>query len=342
MSKAIATVSTVFAACDRLEAANKRWNRDDVRAVIGGGGFVVIDPLIRAWRELKPLREVAPSAPAELLHQVAASIDAHITEFTARTDARLAESQKVFENTVSDLSEKLAALENELANQAKVLKEVQRSNDSLTDQLEKFGEEKNTAQTVNARLVTENDGLRGQLTRMEQEHKAAVRSLQAENKDLVKQYAQERTRLCDEHATALVIQRKELNEVAQQAENRLMLLLDQERQEAKATESKLSSNLEKIMQKVQSQRDTIIALETSVTELTRQNKKFDVERATLAERNTVLQTTVEEQKAHAIAIEQEFTVYKQQHALGSELGALQDAVAGLQVQLTELNVKKRK
>ena len=44
MAQKIATVSTVFAACDRLEAANQRWNREDVRNEVGGGGYVVIDP----------------------------------------------------------------------------------------------------------------------------------------------------------------------------------------------------------------------------------------------------------------------------------------------------------
>ena len=67
MAHKIATASTVFAACDRLNAANERWNREDVRNDVGGGGYVVIDPLIRAWRELKPLREAAPTTPAELL-----------------------------------------------------------------------------------------------------------------------------------------------------------------------------------------------------------------------------------------------------------------------------------
>jgi hypothetical protein len=48
MTQKLATVSTVFAACDRLDAANDRWNREDVRKEVGGGGFVIIDPLIRA------------------------------------------------------------------------------------------------------------------------------------------------------------------------------------------------------------------------------------------------------------------------------------------------------
>jgi FtsZ-binding cell division protein ZapB len=103
----------------------------------------------------------------------------------------------------------------------------------------------------------------------------------------------------------------------------------------------LSANLEKITHKVQAQRDTIIALETSVTELSRQNEKLDSELAAQVEINTALQSSFEEQKAATAAIKQEFTAYRQQHALGGELGALQNAVAGLQAQLTEHNEKRK-
>jgi cell fate (sporulation/competence/biofilm development) regulator YmcA (YheA/YmcA/DUF963 family) len=177
MAQKIATVSTVFAACDRLDAANEHWNREDVRNEVGGGGYVVIDPLIRAWRALNPLRETAPSKPAELLHQVATSIDTHITDFTARTDARLAESQKVFEGTVSELSEKLAALETDLLEKTEAFKDVESSKDELAGQLDKIREDLNSAQTNNARLVAGNDGLRGLVARMGQEQKAALQSL---------------------------------------------------------------------------------------------------------------------------------------------------------------------
>ena len=76
--------------------------------------YVVIDPLIKAWRELKPLREAAPTTPAELLRQAATTLESHITGFLGETESRLAESQQVFDATVSELSERLAALEDEL------------------------------------------------------------------------------------------------------------------------------------------------------------------------------------------------------------------------------------
>ena len=114
MARPIATPSSVFAACERLDAAKERWNREDVRREVGGGGFVVIDPLIQAWRALKPLREVAPSTPTELLHQVATSLEAHVAEFTAQAEERQKAQQQVFDTTVAELAERLAGIEREL------------------------------------------------------------------------------------------------------------------------------------------------------------------------------------------------------------------------------------
>jgi|TARA_Y100000589_G_C26972359_1_gene555107 FtsZ-binding cell division protein ZapB len=111
-----------------------------------------------------------------------------------------------------------------------------------------------------------------------------------------------------------------------------MVLLDQERQEAKAARSTLTTDLEKAAQKVQSQRETVVALEASIEELTSNNEKLESELATQSAHNAVLQVSIEEQKAATAAVEHEFSFYKQRHALGGELGALQDAVARLQAQ----------
>ncbi|MEM1152548.1 MAG: hypothetical protein AAGI44_00310 [Pseudomonadota bacterium] len=335
MAQKIATVSTVFAACDRLDAANERWNREDVRNEVGGGGYVVIDPLIRAWRNLKPLREAAPTTPTELLHQVALTLETHITDFTDDIEGRLRDSQKVFESTVSDLSEKLAALEAELSARNEALQEAEASYEVTTERLEETKNELSSAQSENALLETKNDELSGQLTRLQKEHNVQVQRLQSENKTLLKQHATERARLSDEQVSAMASQRKELTDAAAQAENRLMVLLDRERQEAKAIESSLSDNLERAKQKAQSGRETIITLETSVTQLTRQNEKLESELTAGGKNNAELQSLLEKQKAATTAIEQEFTDYKRQHVLGSELGALQDAVAGLKAQIVK-------
>lgn len=341
MPKTIATASNVFAACDRLDAANERWNREDVRSEVGGGGWVVIDPLIQAWRALRPLREVAPSTPTELLQQVAASLEAHIAGFTQEAERRLSESQNIFDTTISELSEKLANLEAELEEKTASLASSESENAALTEQLEKAKTEIEASRTDIARLVTENDGFTGQVSRLEKEHRAAIQSMQTEQRELLKQHAQERSRVAEEHATAVAAQRKELAREAEQAENRLMVLLDQERQEAKAAESKLSGNLEKVTLKAQIQRDAIIALETTVTELTRQNEKLDSELVTRVENITALQAALDEQKAATSAIMQKFDAYKEGYKFGGELSALQEAVTKLQGQLRETTTKKK-
>ena len=341
MAQKLATVSTVFAACDRLDAANERWNREDVRNEVGGGGYRVIDPLIRAWRSLKPLREVAPTTPSELLHQVAASLETHIAEYTGDAENRLAGNQKVFDATVSELSEKLSSLEVDLEVKEENLKAAEASNASLTEQLDQTKANLEAARVENARLVAENDGLSGQVSRMEKEHKATVQSMQTEHKELLKQQGEERARSAEEHASTLAAQRKELAAEAEQTENRLMMLLDQERLEAKTHAKKLANDLEKTTQKSQSAREAVVALESTVKELTRQNDKLESDLAAQVEVSSELKARLEEQKAQAASTEREFSAYKEKHKLSGDLGALQDAVAVLQDQLRGKKDKKK-
>jgi hypothetical protein len=110
---------------------------------------------------------------------------------------------------------------------------------------------------------------------MEKEHKVSVHSMQAENRELLKQQAEERSRAAEEHAAMLAAQRKELAAEAEQTENRLMMLLNQERVEAKAHSKKLAGDLERMTQKSQTAREAMVALESTVKELTRQNDKLE-------------------------------------------------------------------
>jgi chromosome segregation ATPase len=217
MALKIATVGTVFAACDRLDAANARWNREDVRNEVGGGGYVVIDPLIKAWRGLKPLREAAPTTPAELLHQVATTLESHITSFFGEAESRLAENQQVFDATVSELAEQLATLESELEEKEASLQAMALDRSSLATQLEESQESLNDVKVKRAQLITENDGCRGQIVRMESEHKEALAKLVAEAKALAKEQEKERTKASDEHSAELAGQRKEMTEAAEQS-----------------------------------------------------------------------------------------------------------------------------
>ena len=121
---------------------------------------------------------MAPSTPAELLQQVAASLEAHIAGFIQEIEGRLAESQNVFDTTISELSETLTKLEFELEEKTANLAFSQSENAALTEQLDQAKTALEASRTENARLVTENDSLTGQVSRMEKEHKIAIQSMQ--------------------------------------------------------------------------------------------------------------------------------------------------------------------
>lgn len=339
MAKKIATVSSVFAACDRLDAANEQWNRDDVRNAIGGGGYVVIDPLIQAWRALKPLREAAPSTPAELLQQVAVSLEAHVTEFTAETETRLAESQAVFERTVSELSERLAALERDLEHKEESLEQAASERTALITQVEEQREATNIISTENAKLVTENDGLAGQLARSEAEHKEAIEKLRRDAKALAKEQMQERRRIGEEHKAALARERKALNEAAEQAENRLMMLLDQERQAAKETTSQLNQQLAESSGNAQRHREEVIEQEGVMRQLTRENEILSAELKDREARCEELVMKLEKEGSRYLNLQRDFDAYKKEHRVSGDLGALQDAVEALQKQVSSKQAK---
>lgn len=335
MARKIATASTVFAACDRLDAANDRWNREDVRNEVGGGGYVVIDPLIRAWRELKPLREAAPTTPAELLHQMATTLESHISGFIEETESRQVESQQIFDATVSELAERLATLESELNEKEASLQEIATDRSNLAEQLEDSQQSLNALKLAQTQLVTENDGYRGQIVRMESEHKEAIAKLNADAKDLAKEHAHERARASDEHSAALTAQRRELTEASEQTENRLMVLLDQERQTVKDAAAQLSGQLAEMSDKAQSHREKAIEQEATIRELKRQKVKLEADLAEAAARCSELSTTLENQKAQALSIQRDYQAYKEEHKISGDLGALQTAVAAMQAKLYE-------
>tara|TARA_R100001480_G_scaffold136521_1_gene133631 strand:- start:4876 stop:5886 length:1011 start_codon:yes stop_codon:yes gene_type:complete len=333
MARKIATASTVFAACDRLDAANERWNREDVRNEVGGGGYAVIDPLIQAWRGLKPLREAAPSTPVELLHQVATTLETHIVDFMGEVDSRNLEAQKVFEATVSELSERLANLESELNEKEVNLQAVTADRASLVEQLEDSQHSLNEVKVAHSKLVTENDGYRGQITRLESEHKETMNKLNADAKEAAKANTTERSRVAKEHAAALKAQRKEMAEAAEQTENRLMMLLDQERQSAKESNAQTILQLSQVTEKAQVHREKCIKLETSIRELKEQNSKLDTSLVESVAHCSQLSASLAAQKTHSLTVQSEFEAYKKQYKMSGDLETLRSAVAAMQAQL---------
>ena len=288
-----------------------------------GGGYVVFDPLIKAWRGLKPLREAVPTTPAELLHQVATTLESHITDFIAESEARERERQQVFDTTVSELAERLATLESELEEREASLQELAADRSSLAEQLEESQQSLGEVKVAHTQLVTENDGFRGQIARMESEHKEAVAKLDADAKTLAKEQARERTRASDEHSAA------------EQTENRLMMLLDQERQAAKESTAKLTEQLAEMSDKALSHREKAIELEASIRELKGLKGKLDSELMETTIQCSELLTALEAQKTHASSIQSEFEAYKKEYKISGDLGALQTAVATMQAKLEE-------
>jgi len=335
MAKKIATVSTVFAACDQLDAVSERWNRDDVRHAIGGGGYVVIDPLIQAWRALEPLREAAPSTPAELLHQVATSLEAHITELTETTESRLEDSQAVFEQTVANLSERLTALEAELNEKTASLEQAAKERMDFVIELEACQEKGDTLRAENAKTLAENDGLTGQLARMESEHREAIKGQQRDAKALATEHSKERMRVNEEHAAALASQRQEQNQLAEQAENRLMVLLDQERQSAKEAAAQLTAQVSEANGSAQAQREKTIVLESSVRQLMTERDTLQLGLQEQAAQCAELSTALRKEKERRAVLQRDFDDYKKEYKASGDLEAVRKAVTGLQKQLKE-------
>jgi chromosome segregation ATPase len=290
---------------------------------------------IKAWRGLKPLREAAPTTPAELLHQVATTLESHITDFIGESDSRQLESQQVFETMVSELSERLATLEGELEEKEASLQEMAANRSNLAEQLEDSQQSLNEVKVAHTQLVTENDGYRGQVARMERDHKEALAKLNADAKDLAKEHARERARASDEHSAALTGQRHELTEAAEQTENRLMVLLDQERQKARDSAAQLSGQLAEISDNAQFHREKAMELAATNRELKGENGKLEADLAETTVQCSELLTTLEDQKAHASSIENEFEAYKEEYKISGILGALQTAIAEMQAKLEE-------
>lgn len=245
------------------------------------------------------------------------------------------ETQQVFDATVSELSEKLAALESALEEKEVNLQAMAADRSSLAEQLEEREQSLKDLKTAHTQLVTENDGYRGQVARMESEHKEALANLAADAKDLAKEHTRERQRASDEHSAALRGQRKELAEAAELSENRLMLILDQERQAAKESTAQLANQLAEMSDKTQSNREKVIKLEGITRELKRENGQLEENLTEAMAQRSEISAALEGQQTHGLSIQKEFDAYKDQHKISGDLGALQTAVATMQAKLEE-------
>jgi chromosome segregation ATPase len=145
--------------------------------------------------------------------------------------------------------------------------------------------------------------------------------------------AKERTKASDEHSAALAGQRNEMTEAAEQTENRLMVLLDRERQVGKESTAQLTDQLAKTNEKAQSHREKAIELEATIRVLKGQNGKLDSDLAETTAQSCELSTALEAQKTIASSTQSEFEAYKKEYKISGNLGALQTAVAEMHAKL---------
>lgn len=283
MSVKKATPKAVFDACEQLELLGDSWNRDDVRALVGGGSFTVIDPLIQAWRKLQPVREIAPSVPSDLLIQVATMLEQQVSDYIEEVETRDRHREQALLALNEESADNFSKREAELEAKLEVAEHANHQLEAELSRVEgEFKSQKVQAQTLELELqvakesnLSLNERLGSQKEFYEtalNEQKAELKqSLQNTTSRLSEAHQQQLSELKSEHQQQLVQQKAELNNAAEIAENRLMRLLDQSRSEykelAKETSTKidaLSNNLQAEKQLVNTQKLEIQSLEGSL------------------------------------------------------------------------------
>lgn len=233
MAKKIATAAAVFRACNELDAGGQSWNRDDVRLRVGGGGFNIIDPLIQAWRRLKPLKSIAPNTPTELLHQVTESLEQHLSTFVEKAEKNVTDSQAVFEQTTSELAETIDNLNNQISEITEAHQELKSQHKALLHKYQELEEDLRKSQNSEERLQTGNDGLRGQIQRIKSEFETAKDEDQKAMMELKRQHQEAIAARDKQHQDRLQSEKSEWQNTHQLSEDRLLRLLDKERQQSK-------------------------------------------------------------------------------------------------------------
>lgn len=328
MSRKIATPTSVFAACDKLDATGRNWNRDDVRAAVGGGGFTVIDPLIRAWRKLKPLKELAPSTPTELLHLVAESLESHYGDFRREIEERATEQQQVFTTTATELSAQIAGQDEDLQVRETAIQTLELDCAKLTETLDETKLALREAHEQNRQLQSANDELRGQANRRENEYNAALQKQQEELKTLELRHEQSLSDLIKEHKAELRAQRKEMAEAGELAENRLMRLLDQERQDAKTAANETSQLLGEVRENEKAQKEENLQLQTQV-------HRLEEKLAQLTQDNDQLKEDLSGEKVRYAALQEDFQQYQSKHSADGKLEELHASILAIQQQISD-------
>lgn len=309
MSIKKATPKGVFDACEQLALLSESWNRDDVRALIGGGSFSVIDPLIQAWRKLQPVREVAPSVPSDLLIQVAGMLELHVSNYIDEISLRDQVREKTLLDMNSAVSDKLEQVESDLTDSLSLSQQVNHELEAEVSRLEcELSEKIQLAEEAAFKLAASEvavKNLNKQFHEKERSYEEALARHTQTHQDT-------QLRESEHFQKQLSQQKAELKEAAHTAENRLMRLLDQERNELKKVSKEAGVKIEALnvelfvgRQKVATQeiekdslvsKDKLLLGQVKLAERTaeQQAKEFKHQLSLLGAENKMLKKKVEE------------------------------------------------
>ena len=321
MSIKKATPKAVFDACEQLELLGKAWNRDDVRMLVGGGSFVVIDPLIQTWRKLQPVREVAPTVPAELLIQVASMLEAQMSGFIEDVEQRDRAREEIL---LSLNKEALGSFELRESQLETELELAQRANHELEAELShiegELADTRQAMQTFELKLQVSSEAaaslnarLKEQKTFYEGAIKEQAQTHASDKERITEQYLLTINELKLDSQQQLAQQKNSLTEAAEIAENRLMRLLDQARSEQKELACELTKKAEMLSQELQKEKQACHGQKLELSSLT----------LALSEAKESLQVYKEEQA----------------EAFGLRLATLEAENTGLKEQLRRLKDK---
>lgn len=335
MSMKKATPKAVFDACEQLELQDRAWNRDDVRSLVGGGSFSVIDPLIQAWRKLQPVREVAPSVPADLLIQVATMLEQQVSGYVEQVEQRDQERESTLLEMNSLVSANLQDMEFELTDKLELSQQANHALEAELSRLETELNEKsqqNLGLELNLQVSKDAEISLNERLKEKQEHYEGVlgelKSLaQQREARLLEQHHQQITELKLESQQQLLQQKSELTDAAEVSENRLMRLLDQGRNELKEQQISLN-NRNDSLQKESQIKDQLVSrktleiksLESLILQMQQDEKQRDAQ-------NDALLSSLKDEKLNLQQQIQESNKEK------GDLGSLRDSIQLLREQL---------
>lgn len=345
MSQKKATPKAVFDACEQLTASveeGETWNRDDVRLLVGGGSYAVIDPLIKAWRKLQPVREVAPSLPSELLIQVAQLLEQQVAGFIEQVEQQDNERELIFSSANEELAANFVKLEQELGSQLELSQQANHDLEAECDRLKSeliVSQQDNHAQAVRLEILESDLQQARQQLESESKRNAELIKRGAEEREslelrLAEQYGQDKEQLKLDYQQQLLQQKQNLTSASQSAENHLMRLLDQSRSELKqanlAAEDKTTLLMEQLSDKeglLLEQRLKINALESKLYETAELSEKRELD--------LVADLSRAENKLKEMRLQVQSFQAQSEADGNAQLEAIKESILSLQVQVAE-------